>query len=46
MKELENNLLRTLLARFGTISEVARHLAVDRSTIFRKVKEMQKDEGL
>lgn len=43
MKELENGLLKTLLARFGTISEVARHVGVDRSTIFRKVREMQKD---
>lgn len=46
MKDLENAVIRAGLARYGTISEVARHFQVDRSTIFRKVKEMEVDKKL
>lgn len=46
MKDLENAVIRAGLARYGTISEVARHFQVDRSTIFRKVKEMEADKKL
>lgn len=46
MKDLKNAVIRAGLARYGTISEVARHFQVDRSTIFRKVKEMEADKKL
>ncbi len=41
MKDLENAVIRPGLARYGSISEAAKHFQVDRSTIFRKVKEME-----
>lgn len=41
MKALENAVIRAGLARYGSISEAAKHFQVDRSTIFRKVKEME-----
>lgn len=42
MKELENKVLSAALERYGSITEVAKHFQVDRSTIFRKVKELEK----
>ena len=39
--KLENAVIRAGLARYGSISEAAKHFQVDRSTIFRKVKEME-----
>ena len=42
MKELENNVLCAAMQQYGNITEVARHFQVDRSTIFRKVKELEK----
>lgn len=42
MKELENKVLTAALERYGSITEVAKHFQVDRSTIFRKVKELEK----
>lgn len=42
MKELENKVLGAAMERYGSITEVAKHFQVDRSTIFRKVKEMEK----
>lgn len=42
MKELENKVLTLALERYGSITEVAKHFQVDRSTIFRKVKELEK----
>ena len=44
MKELENKVLSAAMARYGSITEVAKHFQVDRSTIFRKVKELEKGE--
>lgn len=38
MKELEDNVIKAGLKRYGSISEVAKKFQVDRSTIFRKVK--------
>lgn len=42
MKELENNVLCAAMKQYGNITEVAKHFQVDRSTIFRKVKELEK----
>lgn len=42
MKELENKVLGAAMERYGSITEVAKHFQVDRSTIFRKVKELEK----
>lgn len=42
MKELENKVLSAAMERYGSITEVAKHFQVDRSTIFRKVKELEK----
>ena len=44
MKDLENRVLLAAMDRYGSITEVARHFQVDRSTIFRKVKELEKGE--
>lgn len=38
MGELERKLLQSALEKYGTITEAARQLGVDRSTMFRKVK--------
>ena len=38
MRELENNVLRAGLERYGSITEAAKQFQVDRSTIFRKVQ--------
>lgn len=41
MKEVESELIASGLKRYGSIGELSRHFQVDRSTIFRKVKEME-----
>ncbi|MEG2172394.1 MAG: sigma 54-interacting transcriptional regulator [Desulfovibrionaceae bacterium] len=41
MKDLERMVISTAMHRYGSISEVAKHFQVDRSTIFRKVKELE-----
>ncbi len=41
MKEVENSLLKAGLKRYGSISELSRQFQMDRSTIFRKVKELE-----
>ena len=43
MKDLENKVLSAAMERYGSITEVASHFQVDRSTIFRKVKELEKE---
>ncbi len=45
MKEYENKVLVAAMERWGNIGDVARHFQVDRSTIFRKVKDLEK-QGL
>lgn len=45
VKELEHAFLRAALAKYGTIGEVARALRVDRSTVFRKVRDMENGGG-
>ncbi len=42
MKNLENKVLVAAMQRYGSITEVAKQLQVDRSTIFRKVKQLEK----
>ena len=39
--ELEYGLLHRLLNHFGSINEIAKNLKIDRSTVFRKVKDMK-----
>lgn len=41
MKDLETAVIKAGLKRYGTITEVAKNFQVDRSTIFRKVKEIE-----
>ncbi len=41
MKEVEAALIRKGLKKYGSISELSRHFQMDRSTIFRKVKELE-----
>lgn len=41
MKEVETALIQQGLDKYGSISELARHFKMDRSTIFRKVKELE-----
>ena len=42
MKDVEGVVLRAAMQKYGNIANVARELNVDRSTIFRKVKELEK----
>lgn len=42
MRELEDNVIKSGLQRYGSITEVAKRFQVDRSTIFRKVKAWEK----
>lgn len=41
LKDVEQSLIRAGLQRYGSISELARQFQMDRSTIFRKVKELE-----
>ena len=41
MKEVEQTILMRGLERYGTIAEMAKHFKMDRSSIFRKMKEME-----
>ena len=41
MKSFEESVLDRGLRQFGSISEMARQFQMDRSTIFRKVRDMQ-----
>ena len=41
MKEVEQKILLQGLELYGSISSLAKHLQQDRSTIFRKIKEME-----
>ncbi|MBQ7585538.1 MAG: sigma 54-interacting transcriptional regulator [Desulfovibrionaceae bacterium] len=41
LKEVEQILLAKGLEKYGSIAELARHFQQDRSTIFRKIKEME-----
>ncbi len=42
MKDMETAVIKAAMHRYGNIANVARELRVDRSTVFRKVKEMEK----
>ena len=41
MKEVETAVIEKGMQRYGSISELSRHFQMDRSTIFRKVKEIE-----
>ena len=41
MKEVERTLIKQGLERYGSIGELSRHFQMDRSTIFRKVQELE-----
>lgn len=41
MKEVENAVIEKGMQRYGSISELSRRFQMDRSTIFRKVKEIE-----
>ena len=41
MKEVENAVIEKGMQRYGSISELSRQFQMDRSTIFRKVKEIE-----
>ena len=42
MKDIEQTILTRGLEQYGSLTEMARHFKMDRSTIFRKVKEMER----
>ena len=42
MKEMEGIVLQAAMHKYGSIANIAKELNVDRSTIFRKVKELEK----
>ncbi|WP_298069620.1 sigma 54-interacting transcriptional regulator [uncultured Mailhella sp.] len=42
MKDMESAVLKAAMRKYGNIANVARELRVDRSTIFRKVKDLEK----
>lgn len=41
MQQLEGGILRRALDRFGSVNEVSKRLGINRSTIFRKLKESE-----
>ena len=41
MKEVETAVIEKGMKQYGSISELSRHFQMDRSTIFRKVKEIE-----
>ncbi|MBQ9405627.1 MAG: sigma 54-interacting transcriptional regulator [Desulfovibrio sp.] len=45
LKDVENAILKAGLKRYGSISELSRQCQMDRSTIFRKVRELEADKG-
>ena len=45
MRELEDRVIRAGMKRYGSLSEAARNFQVDRSTLFRKVKALEKEDG-
>ena len=42
MKDVEGVVLQAAMRRYGSIANIAKELSVDRSTIFRKVKDLEK----
>ncbi len=42
MKELESEVLHAALQHYGSITEISKKLKIDRSTIFRKIKDQEK----
>ena len=42
MKDIEQTILTRGLEKYGSLTEMAKHFKMDRSTIFRKVKEMER----
>ena len=49
MRDVENAVIEQGLKRYGSLRELSRHLQLDRSTLFRKVKGMEaarQDDGL
>lgn len=43
MRELEDMVIKAGMQRYGSLSEAAKNFQVDRSTLFRKVKALEKD---
>ncbi|MTJ93835.1 MAG: hypothetical protein F8N36_13405 [Desulfovibrio sp.] len=49
MRNVENAVIKQGLKRYGSLRELSRHLQLDRSTLFRKIKGIEvakQDEGL
>ncbi|MCR4667707.1 MAG: sigma 54-interacting transcriptional regulator [Desulfovibrio sp.] len=46
MKDVEQAILAKGLERYGSISAMAKHFKMDRSSIFRKVREMEAEQGV
>jgi len=42
LKELESSLIVKALKKYGSLTEVAHQMHIDRSTLFRKIKEIEK----
>jgi transcriptional regulator with PAS, ATPase and Fis domain len=42
IKDMEGVVLQAAMRKYGNIANIAKELAVDRSTIFRKIKELEK----
>lgn len=42
VKDMEGVVLREAMRKYGSIANIAKELNVDRSTIFRKVKDLEK----
>lgn len=42
MKEMEGAVLHAAMRRYGSITEISKKLKIDRSTIFRKIKDLEK----
>jgi len=44
MRDVENSILLMGLQKYGSLTEVAKHFQVDRTTVFRKVKALSKEQ--
>ena len=42
IKDMEGVVLQAAMRKYGNIANIAKELSVDRSTIFRKIKDLEK----
>jgi len=45
MQDLEGSVLRKAIGQFGSVNDAAKKLGINRSTVFRKLKELGETPG-